>query len=155
MLALFLPFVRKKTHFPRWVVPQLPWTPINRTTNPTPILCLIQGRLGKWVGKHWWRGARKEGVGKRCWVSKSTASVTPAKQSTIKSGRVNHFSGRKALQVKQRRGFRKEPLLGSLPQIWWDFSNFFAPKLWKSGPPQKANYRETGFLPLGGRPSNE
>lgn len=33
-------------------------------------------------------------------MSKSTASVTPAKQSTIKSRRVDHFSGRKASKVR-------------------------------------------------------
>lgn len=47
-------------------------------------------------------------------MSKSTASVTPAKQSTIKSGRVNHFSERKASEVKPERRLSKgSPYLGA------------------------------------------
>lgn len=47
-------------------------------------------------------------------MSKSTASVTPAKQGTIKSRRVNHFSGRKVSKVKPERRLSKgSPYLGA------------------------------------------
>lgn len=115
VIDLFLPFFRKKITFPE-AVPWLPLTPINRTA-PIPIPVQIPGKLGMWVGKHLRalpaftvKGASKEGVGNRHWVSKSAASVTPAKQRTLKSGQVNHFSRRKAskfrLELKLCKGSR-------------------------------------------------